>query len=102
MNPSVKIILYFIGTGALTAIFGLLYIHYFIKIPSLLEGGQRPSFWASLISGWGQSKDSNNFLDLATKSQDSYLHNALKVERFFIYLFMITAVCMILLLLFMN
>lgn len=102
MNDLSIYIIYGIGIIFFAGIFGLLYIHYFIKIPSLMIGGQRPSFWASLVSPFAQQKDSNAFLNMTIKSQDSYLQYVLKIERCIIYTLMVMAVGLIVLMLFID
>ena len=88
-------VLYFIEICGAISICGLIYIHFFIKVPSLASKGEKPSFWSSIISNLPQYKDSRAFTDLATETNDSYLQNVLKVERIFIYLLAFSAVCSI-------
>ena len=83
MNGILDYLMYLIKIGFVTSFGGLIFIHYFIKIPNLLNAGERPSFWESLISQFAQHKDSKKFLDLAVQKKDSNLLLALKAERIF-------------------
>ena len=102
MHDVFKLILDCIGIIGFTAIIGLLYIHFFIKIPKLLEHGQRPTFWGSFFSPFAQRKDFSRFLDLSTKSQDSYFQYVLRIEKIFIYILITVAGCLILMMLFFD
>jgi hypothetical protein len=102
MNSVLNYIIYLIGISFITAIGGLIYIHFFIKIPLLLQNDQKPSFWASFVSPFSQHKDFVKSLDLTTQNQDSYFQKVLKTEKLFIYLLGCSIIGFILLLVFMD
>jgi hypothetical protein len=92
MNGMFDYLVYFVEIGVVTSFGGLIFIHFFIKIPSLLSAGEKPSFWVSFISQFAQHKDAKRFVDLAVQKQDSNLLLALKAERFFAYLLVLSVI----------